>query len=420
MNFEASETFAAAEDAKDVLARFRNEFHFPMAREGKEKLYFCGNSLGLMPKSARSIIERELDDWARFGVEGHFHGRSPWLNYHEFLNEPMGRVVGALPSEVVVMNTLTVNLHLMLAAFYRPTRERFKIVIEAGAFPSDRYAVLSQTISHSRALGFDPALAVLELKPRQGEACLRTVDIIDAIALEKPALILLGSVQYLTGQAFDIEAITRAGHGVGASVGFDLAHGVGNLDLKLHNWGPDFAVWCSYKYLNGGPGALGGCFVHDRHATDFSLPRLAGWWGHDKHTRFEMPQNFKPMPGAEGFQLSNPPILSAAPLRASLELFDRATMPALRAKSESLTGFLEFLIDTMTDKSIEIITPRDPSQRGAQLSLRVKGGGRDIKERLDRSDVICDFRKPDVIRVAPAPLYNSFMDIWRFFRVLVF
>jgi kynureninase len=401
-------------DAADPLARFREHFHFPETA-GEAPLYFTGNSLGLMPKKAREYVEQELDDWSRLAVEGHLHAKNPWLPYHEFLTEPMARVVGALPSETVVMNALTVNLHLMLVSFYRPTHERYKIIIEKGAFPSDQYAVHSQINWHKG----DPNWLV-ELTPREGESSLRTEDILDAIDREggSIALIMLGGVNYYTGQAFDVAAITAKGHDKGCVVGFDCAHAAGNLELKLHDWNVDFAVWCSYKYLNGGPGAVAGAFVHERHSHAFDMPRFAGWWGNNKQTRFLMGPDFDCLPGAEGWQLSNPPILQMAALRASLEIFDEATIAALRNKSVKLTSYLESLINGIADERIEIITPSDPEQRGCQLSIRVGGGDRSLHMMLTERGVVSDWREPDVIRVAPVPLYNSFEDVYRFSEIL--
>ncbi|MFM2153946.1 MAG: hypothetical protein RL199_2381, partial [Pseudomonadota bacterium] len=385
--------YARTLDAADPLSRFRERFHVPPAPNGGDAVYLAGNSLGLQPRQAKAYIEAELADWARLGVEGHVHARHPWLPYHETLTAMTARLVGALPHEVVVMNTLTVNLHLMMASFYRPTKERFRILVEAGAFPSDQYAVASQARFH----GFDPAEAILELRPRPGEETLSPADILETIEREGPsiALVMLGSPNYLTGQAFDLAAITRAGHAVGAKVGFDLAHGAGNLALKLHDWGPDFAVWCSYKYLNAGPGSLSGCFVHERHADDASLPRLAGWWGHDKATRFEMGPAFHAIRGAEGWQLSNPPIFQLAALRASMELFDAATMPALRERGDRLTGFLEDQLSDLPPERVHIVTPREKSRRGSQLSLRVSNDPKGLVQRLADEGVICDFREPD-------------------------
>jgi len=401
-------------DGVDPLSRFRERFHFPEARDGVESIYFTGNSLGLMPKTAREFVDQELDDWARLAVEGHIHAKHPWLPYHEFLAEQMARVIGATPIETVVMNSLTVNLHLLMVSFFKPTQDRYKVVIEKGAFPSDQYAIESQIRCHGR----DPREVLIELAPREGESTLRTEDIVDSIEREGEsiAMVLLGGVNYYTGQAFDIKTITEAGHRVGAKVGFDLAHAAGNLELKMHEWGPDFAVWCSYKYLNAGPGAVAGAFVHERHADSFDLCRLAGWWGHDKESRFLMGPEFKPLAGAEGWQISNPPILQMAALRASLEMFDGAGMGALRTKSEKLTGYLESLIDEIGDERISVVTPREPAERGCQLSIRVMD--RSLFESVVARGVYADWREPDVIRVAPVPLYNSFEDVYRFSDVL--
>lgn len=403
-------------DASDPLSVFRERFHFPVAKGGVEPIYFTGNSLGLMPKRAREYVEQELSDWERLAVEGHLHAQHPWLPYHEFLTEQMAAVIGAQSIETVVMNSLTVNLHLLMVSFYRPTSTRYKIVIEKGAFPSDQYAVESQIRFHS----YDPANSLLELTPREGEATLRTEDIIELIERQGDsiALILLGGVNYYTGQAFDMKAITKAGHKAGAVVGFDLAHAAGNIELKMHDWNVDFAAWCSYKYLNGGPGSVGGAFVHERHSRSFELPRFAGWWGHDKETRFLMGPEFRPMAGAEGWQISNPPILQMAALRASLEIFEEAGMSALAEKSRKLTGYLASMIDDIGDERISVITPRDPDERGCQLSIRVRGGDRSLHERLTSRGVFADWREPDVIRVAPVPLYNSFNDAFRFAEIL--
>jgi kynureninase len=414
--FEPGLEFARRSDAEDSLGRFRSEFLFPKDAKGQDVVYLAGNSLGLQPRKAKAYVEVELEDWARFGVEGHLHARHPWLPYHEELTGQVSRLVGALPHEVVVMNTLTVNLHLMMVSFYRPTKERFKIVMEAGAFPSDQYAAASQARFH----GFAPEEAIVELRPRPGEDTLREEDVLEVLAREggSVALLLLGSVNYLTGQAFNVERLTRAAHAQGAKVGFDFAHGAGNLVLRLHEWGPDFAVWCSYKYLNGGPGSLAGCFVHERHAKDASLPRFAGWWGHDKATRFQMGPVFHGIPGAEGWQLSNPPILQLAALRASLELFDEATMPKLREKSERLTGYLEYLLGRLPPGFCTQVTPRVPQERGVQLSLRLGKNPRALQKKLVDAGVVCDFREPDIIRAAPAPLYCRFEDVHRFVQVL--
>jgi kynureninase len=412
IEFKATKEFAAAETARDPLANFRERFHIPKMPDGSDCIYLCGQSLGLQPKSAREYVEQELQDWARLGVDGQLHARNPWIPYHEILTAPISRLVGALPIEVVAMNSLTVNLHLMMVSFYRPTPQRHKILIEANAFPSDQYAVKSQIQYH----GYDSAVSLIEVAPRPGESAIRTEDIeklIDAEG-EKIALVMLGGVNYYSGQAFDFSRITAAGHARGCVVAFDLAHAIGNLPLKLHDWNVDFAVWCSYKYLNGGPGAIAGCFVHERHARNPKLPRFAGWWGHDKENRFLMKPDFHPIPGAEAWQLSNPSILSAAALRSSLDIFDQAKMERLRAKSESLTGYLEFLLDQDRSKRFSIITPRDSAQRGAQLSLRVNENGRAICDALAKEGIICDWREPDILRVAPVPLYNTFLDVYAF------
>ncbi len=415
--FQAGKEFALAMDARDPLKRFRERFLFPMSENG-DCVYLCGHSLGLQPKTAAAYVEQELKDWAELGVEGHFRAQNPWMTYHRLLAEQTAELVGANSFEVVVMNSLTVNLHLMMVSFYRPTGARYKIMVERGAFPSDQYAVQSQIRFH----GFDPADALIELTPLPGESCLREEEIEALIEREgnEIALILLGGVNYATGQAFDMERITRAGHAQGCVVGFDLAHAVGNLQLRLHDWNLDFAVWCSYKYLNGGPGCVAGCFVHERHAAAWELPRFAGWWGHDEGSRFEMGPRFQAMPGAEGWQLSNPSIVSLAVLRASMEIFHEAGMQSLRAKSVSLTGYLEVLLGQNPSANFSVITPREPERRGAQLSIRVLRRGRELCEALARESIIGDWREPDILRVAPVPLYNSYQDVFRFaqrFRV---
>jgi kynureninase len=416
MTYEDSETFARALDAADLLARFRKAFHLPPGPDGAPCVYLAGNSLGLQPRKARGYVAEALDAWEKLGVEGHLQGRAPWLPYHELLTTSTAHLVGAEPEEVVVMNTLTVNLHLLMVSFYRPTASRFRILMEAGAFPSDRYAVASQVRFH----GFSPEAAVVEVQPRPGEDTLRPDDLLRAVEQEgeRLALVLLGNVNYRTGQAFDIRAVTRAAHGAGARVGFDLAHGAGNLRLHLHDDGPDFAVWCSYKYLNGGPGSLGGVFVHARHRDGHALPRFEGWWGHDKASRFEMPQDYVPLPGAEGWQLSNPPILQLAALRASMELFAEAGMGALVEKRERLTGYLAFLLAGLPSGLAHVMTPADEKQRGAQLSVRLGTDAKALVQRLGREGVVVDFRAPDILRAAPVPLYNSFTDVWRFARAL--
>jgi len=399
-------------DQQDPLRIFREQFIFPQ-HKGNDCLYLCGNSLGLQPKGIRPAILRELDHWAEHGVEGHFRGDMPWMHYHRFLTDATARLVGALPQEVVVMNTLTTNLHLMMVSFYRPTAKRFKIVMEAGAFPSDQYAMESQVRWH----GYDPATAIIEVAPRPGEHTLRTEDIVQVIEQEGDsiALVMFGGVNYYTGQYYDLEKIAAAGHRAGAYVGFDLAHAAGNVPLQLHDWGADFAVWCSYKYLNSGPGGPSGTFVHERHANSPELPRFAGWWGHDENERFQMKKGFKPMPGAAGWQLSNAQVFSFAAHKASLDLFDQAGMEALRAKSLQLTAFLEQVLDE-ADKGrnmYRIITPRDPVARGCQLSLLTDDRGKALFEFLAENGVMADWREPNVIRFAPVPLYNSFEDVWR-------
>lgn len=412
VRYEAGQEFAQQMDAQDPLANFRDGFHIPKKKDGADCVYLCGHSLGLEPKSAASYLTQELNDWAQLGVEGHFRGKHPWVTYHRLLTKQTAELVGAEALEVVVMNSLTINLHLMMASFYRPTVDRHKIVIEGGAFPSDQYAVKSQIGFH----GFDPASSLLELKPRDGEACMRDDDIEELIDREGDsiALILLGGVNYVTGQAFDLRRITEAGHKNGCVVGFDLAHAAGNVRLHLHDWGPDFAVWCSYKYLNGGPGCVGGCFVHERHSEDATLPRLAGWWGHDENSRFRMGPDFQPMQGAEGWQVSNPPILALAALRASMAIFSEVGMERLRAKSVSLTSYAEFLLRAQPSSKFAIITPAEERRRGAQLSLRLKGSGREICDKLAASGIVGDWREPDIFRVAPVPLYNSYRDVFRF------
>jgi kynureninase len=407
---------ARALDAADALAHHRDDFLFPTNDAGEPLVYLCGNSLGLQPKGLRERVQVELDDWARLGVEGHFHGRNPWYDYHELLAEPMARVVGATPEEVVVMNALTVNLHLLMVSFYRPTPTRHKILIEAGAFPSDRYVVGSQAALH----GFDPDEAVVQIAPRPGEHCLRHEDIEDLLAREGDAfaLVMLGGVNYYTGQALDLARITEAAHAAGAVAGFDLAHAAGNIDLRLHDAGADFAAWCTYKYLNSGPGGVAGAFVHERWRLDPTLPRLSGWWGNDPKTRFEMPEAFTPQAGAAGWQLSNAPVLPMAALASSLELFEAAGMPALREKALALTDFALEIIDAAGPARFEIITPREHASRGAQLSVRALDDAPALHKRLTDAGVVCDFRRPDVVRVAFAPLYNSFEDVARFAAIL--
>lgn len=415
--FKEDLDFARQLDQNDPLRDYRQRFHLPMQKSGEPYVYLCGNSLGLQPKSTRAFIEQELSDWENLGVEGHFHAKNPWMPYHEFLAESTARLVGAKPSEVVVMNALSVNLHLLMVSFYRPTAERYKIIIEADAFPSDQYAVKSQLRFH----GFDPADGLIELRSKSGHPVIPTEEILETIEHEgdQVALILIGGVNYYTGQAFEMKRIAAAGHAKGCVVGFDLAHAAGNLKLHLHDWDVDFAAWCSYKYLNSGPGGVSGVFVHERHSNQADLPRFAGWWGHEKKTRFKMPPEFVVMPGAEGWQLSNAPILAMAALRASMEIFDEVGMDALREKADQLTAYLEFLLKPHMERmGLRIITPSDPTQRGCQLSLQTAANGKALFDVLTAEGVICDWREPDVIRLAPVPLYNSYEDVWNFARIL--
>ena len=412
MNYKNTAGFASELDAKDELQHYRNEFHIPLQKNGEEHIYMCGNSLGLQPKRTKEFLNQELEDWATFGVEGHFHAKNPWMPYHEFLTESYAKIVGAKPAEVVAMNTLTVNLHLMMVSFYRPTESRHKIIIEGDAFPSDIYAVESQIKHH----GLSPETSLIKLRPRDGESAIRTEDISAIIEREgdEIALIMLGGVNYYTGQVFDFEKITKIAHNKGINVGFDLAHAAGNIKLELHKWGVDFAVWCSYKYLNSGPGSVAAAFVHEKHHQS-NLLRFAGWWGHNKEDRFKMPDNFVPITTAEGWQLSNPPILSLAAIRASLSIFDEVGMDKLVSKSKKLTDYLVFLLNSIETDRIEIITPKE---RGCQLSIRVKNGDKKLFDSITVNGVIADWREPDVIRVAPIPLYNSFQDIFKFYTIL--
>lgn len=412
IDFQTGQNFAQQMDQNDPLANYRDQFHIPKTSDGKDVIYFCGNSLGLQPKATADAVTQELKDWQDMGVEGHWNAKNPWMPYHEFLTQQYASLVGAKPTEVVAMNTLTVNLHLMMVSFYRPTDTRHKIIIEKGAFPSDQYAVKSQIQFH----GFDPDTSLIELTPRAGEDILHTDDILETIAEhgDSIALIMLGGVNYYTGQYFDLKTITEAGHKHGAIVGFDLAHTVGNIPLELHNWNVDFACWCSYKYLNSGPGSVAGCFVHEAHENKPDLPRFSGWWGHDKETRFKMGPDFHPITGAEGWQLSNPPILSLAAVKASLDIFAEVGMEALREKSLKLTGYFEYLLDSLNSSAFKVMTPRNPEERGCQLSIVVHENGKQVFEALENAGVICDWREPDCIRVAPVPLYNSFMDVYHF------
>lgn len=410
--FQNSLEYAKKQDANDPLASFRNKFHIPKTEAGEEAIYLCGNSLGLQPKLASEYIKEELDSWANLGVDGHTEGKHPWLPYHEFLTENMAKIVGAKASEVVVMNTLTTNLHLMMVSFYRPTKTKYKIVVESDAFPSDKYAVESQLKFH----GIDPKEGLILWHPREGEELCRFEDLEEILKEhgDEIALLMIGSTNYYTGQSFPLKKIAALGHQYNCMVGFDLAHGAGNIQPNLHDSGADFAVWCTYKYLNSGPGSLGGCFVHERHANNKDLNQFAGWWGHNKKTRFNMRKDFDALPGAEGWQLSNPPILSMAAIRASLDTFAEAGFENLRKKSISLTGFLEFLLDEMNNDAINVITPRIAEERGCQLSIQVKNADKSLHTKLTQAGVVSDWREPDVIRIAPTPLYNSFEDVFLF------
>lgn len=416
--YRGDESFALEADARDPLASLRDSFLIPKRADGRDVIYFAGNSLGLQPKGVRALLERELTDWADLGVDAHFEGTTPWYSYHENFRETGARLVGARPGEVVLMNSLTVNLHLMMVSFYRPTKQRYKIVIDDPCFPSDMYAVRTQLRYH----GFDPQDALVVVRPRCGGHTLGVSDF-DAVLEaegERIALVLASGVNFFTGQVFDMEAITAAAKRYGCIVGFDLAHAAGNVPLSLHDWGVDFAVWCNYKYLNSGPGAVAGCYVHESHGADPALPRFGGWWGNDPATRFRMhlQPEFVPQAGAEGWQISNPPILAMAPVKVSYDIYNAVGMPALRRKSEALTGYLQFLIDEVSHERFEVITPRDPASRGCQFSILVHDRPKELLGELAAEGVVADFREPNVIRVAPVPLYNTFHDVWRFARIL--
>jgi kynureninase len=419
IKYQFTLAFAQEQDQKDPLKKYREQFYFPQ-HEGKNVLYFTGNSLGLQPKSTSKYIQQELDDWAKYGVEGHFHAKNPWYSYHEQFAEPLAKIVGAKPHEVVAMNQLTVNLHLLMVSFYRPSKNRYKIICETKAFPSDQYALESQ-VKH---YGHSPDIAIIEAKPRPKEHTLRTEDILSLIDEHSDtlALVMMGGVNYYTGQVFEMDKITAAAHKAGAFVGFDLAHAVGNIKLKLHEWNVDFACWCSYKYLNSGPGGVAGIYVHEKHATNKNIPRFAGWWGHNKEVRFKMEKGFDPIPTAESWQLSNAPVLSMAAHKAAIDMFDEVGMDALCEKRDKLTGYLEFIIDSINEEKggniLEIITPRDKKHRGAQLSIIAHGQGKDLFNRLMAKGVVPDWREPNVIRLAPVPFYNSFEDIYRFGEIL--
>ncbi|HQR01128.1 MAG TPA: kynureninase [Ferruginibacter sp.] len=417
VHFQNSLDFARQLDSNDPLKGFRDKFYLPIIN-GQECVYFTGNSLGLQPKTTQDYVLNELEDWASFGVEGHFHARQPWFSYHEMFPQLLTKIVGGLPEEIVVMNQLTVNLHLLMASFYQPSSERFKIICEAKAFPSDQYAFESQVRFH----GFDPGKAIIEVAPREGEHVIRTEDILSTIQQNaaETALVIFSGVNYYNGQVFDMKAIAKAAHEAGAYCGFDLAHAVGNIELHLHDWEADFACWCSYKYLNSGPGGVAGAFVHQKHFSNTNLPRLAGWWGYEKSTRFLMQKGFKPIETAEGWQLSNAPILSMAAHKASLDIFEEAGMDRLLAKGKMLSDYLFYIIDSINaataEKLIEVITPRDA--KGCQASMLMRKMGREVFEALKNNGVIADWREPNVIRVAPVPLYNSFEDIHRFGEII--
>ena len=417
MQYHDSLEFAKRMDREDPLRACRERFFFPQ-HEGKNVLYFCGNSLGLQPEGVQEILQEELEHWRKYAVEGHFRGERPWMYYHRFLRPQTARLVGAKEDEVVVMNTLTTNLHLLMVSFYRPSPQRYKIIMEAGAFPSDQYAMETQVKWH----GFDPADAIVEVAPRAGEETLRSEDIIETIKRhgEETAVVMFGGVNYYTGQFFDLATIAKAAHEVGAYAGFDLAHTAGNLPLNLHDWDVDFACWCSYKYLNSGPGGPSGIFVHERHGNNPGLPRFGGWWGHDEERRFLMEKGFHPMKGAAGWQLSNAQIMAMAPHLVSLNMFDEVGMEALREKSLKLTGFLEFLLRKSNEREqrFRILTPTDPQQRGCQLSIAAGKEGKRLFDHLTANGVIADWREPEVIRVAPVPMYNSFEDVWQLANLL--
>ncbi|MBL0335193.1 MAG: kynureninase [Chitinophagaceae bacterium] len=419
MNLINSAAFAAEQDTIDPLKQFRTKFYIPQVH-GQDSIYFTGNSLGLQPRTTAAYVQQELDDWATLGVEGHFHAKKPWLSYHEIFTRQLSAIVGCRETEVVVMNHLTVNLHLLMVSFYRPTKQRYKIICEARAFPSDQYAFESQARYH----GLNPEEAVIEISPRAGEHTLRTEDILDTIAQHSGslALVLLGGVNYYTGQFYELEKITKAAHAAGAVAGFDLAHAAGNVKLRLHDWQVDFACWCSYKYLNSGPGGVAGAFIHEKHISNPDLPRFAGWWGYTKETRFKMEKGFHPIPTAEGWQLSNAPVLSMAAHKASLDIFEEAGMDNLHAKREKLAAYLHFILADINQRQakpiIEVITPQDPAARGCQVSILMLDKGRDVFNALTEKGVVADWREPNVIRVAPVPLYNNFTDIWKFGKII--
>ena len=418
MTFENSREFAQKLDTQDQLNKYREEFIFPKVN-GKNVIYFTGNSLGLQPKRSKAYVDEVMNDWANLAVEGHFYAEKPWWDYQERFAQPLSKIVGALPSEVTVMNTLTVNLHLLMVSFYRPTKSRYKIICEEKAFPSDQYMFQSQVHFH----GYKPEDAIVEIKRREGEHNIRLEDVLTKIEEvgEELALVLIGGVNYYTGQVFDMKTITAAGHSVGATVGWDLAHAAGNIKLELHDWDVDFAAWCSYKYMNSGPGNASGCFVHEKHHNNPDLPRFAGWWGHNKERRFKMEPTFDPVHGADGWQISNLPVLSLAPYLASVEMFDEIGMDVLVEKRDRITSYLEFIlreIDREVDSSFEIITPSNPTERASQLSVFLHGEGRSLFDYLMKNGVIVDWREPNVIRLAPVPLYCSYEDMFDFGQIL--
>ncbi len=416
MIYQNTLQFAQQLDKDDKLAYLRDNFHIPKDKNGNEWIYFTGNSLGLQPKRTQQYIQQELDDWATLGVEGHFEAKNPWMSYHELLSDKMAKIVGASPNEVVVMNTLTTNLHLLMVSFYQPTKTKYKIVIESDAFPSDRYAVQSQLKFH----GFDSKDGLIEWKPRQGKELLNIEDLAEIVEKQgdEIALLLIGGVNYYTGQYLDLQQIAKIGHSKNCMVGIDLAHGAGNIQPNLHDSGVDFASWCTYKYLNSGPGSLSGVFVHKKHAYNKDLPRFAGWWNHNKHTRFNMRMPFDVMSGAEGWQLSNPPILSMAAIKASLDMFDEIGMDALREKSEKLTGYFEYLLSQIKSDRIKVITPSSFNERGCQLSIQVKNADKNLHKQLTAKNIITDWREPDVIRCAPVPMYNTFKEVYTMTKIL--
>ncbi len=415
MNYQNTLAFAKESDEKDPLKSFREKYFIPQ-HEGKDCIYFTGNSLGLQAKTTSKYVQQELDDWARLGVEGHFQAKNPWMPYHEIFPTKLSKIVGCKDNEVVVMNQLTVNLHLLMVTFYRPSKQRYKIVCEAKAFPSDQYAFETQAAYH----GFTVADAVIEISPREGEHTLRTEDILSTIQQhgDSVAVVLFGGVNYYTGQLFDMKAITDTAHEVGAYAGFDLAHAAGNAELHLHDWNVDFACWCSYKYLNSGPGGVAGVYINEKHVANKDLPRFAGWWGYKKETRFKMEKGFEPIPTAEGWQLSNAPVLSMAAHKASLDIFEEAGMENLHKKRNLLAGYLHFVLNDInskqSEKMLEIITPSNEKERGCQVSMLMLKDGKKIFDELAKQGVIADWREPNVIRIAPVPLYNSFEDVWRF------